>query len=109
MVEKTQSKEGHFTEFTAARIIKNILSAIQYCHDEKHIVHRDLVSTMFSLFHFDGYTLHTIDSRVHSFDHLRVHSFTHTYIHLLMKRNRRIFFLQIRRMMHKLRLLILGK
>ena len=73
-MEKTQSKEGHFTEFTAARIIKNILSAIQYCHDEKHIVHRDLVSTMFSLFHFDGYTLHTIDSRVHSLDHLRVHS-----------------------------------
>ena len=36
---------------------------------------------MFSLLHFDGYTLHTIDSRVHSFDHLRVHSFTHTYIH----------------------------
>ena len=59
MVEKTQSKEGHFTEFTAARIIKNILSAIQYCHDEKHIVHRDLVSNVFPL-DFDGYTLHTV-------------------------------------------------
>jgi serine/threonine protein kinase len=44
VIEKTSSKEGHFTEFTAARIIKNILSAIQYCHDVKHIVHRDLVS-----------------------------------------------------------------
>ena len=45
VIEKTQSSEGHFSEYTAARIIKNILSAIQYCHDVKQIVHRDLVST----------------------------------------------------------------
>ena len=44
VVEKSRSKEGHFTEFTAARIIRNILSAISYCHDVKKIVHRDLVS-----------------------------------------------------------------
>lgn len=44
VVEKSRSKEGHFTEFTAARIIRNILSAISYCHDVKNIVHRDLVS-----------------------------------------------------------------
>lgn len=44
VVDKTKSKEGHFSEFTAARIVKNILSAISYCHDVKNIVHRDLVS-----------------------------------------------------------------
>ena len=49
VIEKTKSKEGHFSEFTAARIIKNILSAIQYCHDEKQIVHRDLVSFRFDI------------------------------------------------------------
>jgi len=42
VVEKTKSKD-HFSEFTAARIIRNILSAIAYCHDVKNIVHRDLV------------------------------------------------------------------
>ena len=46
VVEKTQSKEGHFSEYSAARIIKNILSAIRYCHDDKHIVHRDLVRVL---------------------------------------------------------------
>ena len=43
VVEKTHSPEGHFSEFCAARIIRNILSGIQYCHEEKNIVHRDLV------------------------------------------------------------------
>lgn len=47
VVEKSRSKEGHFNEFTAARIIRNILSAISYCHDVKNIVHRDLVSAEF--------------------------------------------------------------
>jgi len=46
VVEKMRSKEGHFSEYTAARIIQNILSAISYCHDVKKIVHRDLVSNI---------------------------------------------------------------
>ena len=78
MVEKTQSKEGHFTEFTAARIIKNILSAIQYCHDEKHIVHRDLVSEIFPLYNFDGYTYLRL---THAFTHSITYAFTHLLIH----------------------------
>jgi len=49
VVEKTKSKEGHFSEFTAARIIRNILSAISYCHDVKKIVHRDLKPENFLL------------------------------------------------------------
>jgi len=49
VVEKTRSKEGHFSEFTAARIIRNILSAISYCHDVKNIVHRDLKPENFLL------------------------------------------------------------
>mmetsp|Transcript_4430 Transcript_4430/g.12734 ORF Transcript_4430/g.12734 Transcript_4430/m.12734 type:complete len:210 (+) Transcript_4430:298-927(+) len=43
VVEKTHSPEGHFSEFCVARIIRNILSGIRYCHEEKNIVHRDLV------------------------------------------------------------------
>lgn len=49
VVEKSRSKEGHFNEFTAARIIRNILSAISYCHDVKKIVHRDLVSIEYDM------------------------------------------------------------
>jgi len=49
VVDKTKSKEGHFSEFTAARIVKNILSAISYCHDVKNIVHRDLKPENFLL------------------------------------------------------------
>jgi len=49
VVEKTHSKEGHFSEFDAAKIIRNILLGIQYCHEEKHIVHRDLKPENFLL------------------------------------------------------------
>lgn len=42
IIDKTQSKEGHFSEKDAANLISNILDAIAYCHDEKQIVHRDL-------------------------------------------------------------------
>jgi len=48
VVEKTR-KGKCFTEYGAARIIRNILSAISYCHDEKHIVHRDLKPENFLL------------------------------------------------------------
>ena len=41
-VEKAESDEGHFHEDDAACLIRDILDAIRYIHDEKHIVHRDL-------------------------------------------------------------------
>ncbi len=42
IISKTQSPEGHFSEKDAASLIRCILDAIRYCHDEKQIVHRDL-------------------------------------------------------------------
>lgn len=35
------SEEQHFSEQDAAKIVKQILSAINYCH-QRNIVHRDL-------------------------------------------------------------------
>ena len=52
VVEKVHSPgDGVFTEFCAARILRNILSGIRYCHEEKNIVHRDLVCNMLISFH----------------------------------------------------------
>lgn len=42
IIAKTQSSEGHFSEHDAAVLVRDILDAIRYCHDEKGIVHRDL-------------------------------------------------------------------
>jgi calcium-dependent protein kinase len=42
IIAKTQSPEGHFSERDAANLIRLILDAIAYCHDELQIVHRDL-------------------------------------------------------------------
>ena len=42
VIEKTESPEGHFFEEDAAIIIRDILDAIRYIHDELNIVHRDL-------------------------------------------------------------------
>jgi calcium-dependent protein kinase len=42
IIEKTQSDEGHFSERDAAKLVRCILDAIAYCHDQKGIVHRDL-------------------------------------------------------------------
>jgi calcium-dependent protein kinase len=42
IIAKTQSPEGHFSERDAANLIRSILDAIAYCHDELQIVHRDL-------------------------------------------------------------------
>lgn len=41
IIAKTQSTEGHFSEHDAAKLVRDILDAIRYCH-EKGIVHRDL-------------------------------------------------------------------
>ena len=42
IIEKTQSDEGHFSEQDGANLVRCILDAIAYCHDQKGIVHRDL-------------------------------------------------------------------
>uniref|UniRef100_A0A7S0GFI7 Calmodulin n=1 Tax=Proboscia inermis TaxID=420281 RepID=A0A7S0GFI7_9STRA len=42
IIAKTNSEEGHFSEKDAASLVRSILNAIKYCHDEKQIVHRDL-------------------------------------------------------------------
>lgn len=42
IIEKTQSDEGHFSERDAAKLVRCILDAIRYCHEEMQIVHRDL-------------------------------------------------------------------
>jgi len=42
IIEKTQSDEGCFSERDAAFLVRSILDAIAYCHDQKGIVHRDL-------------------------------------------------------------------
>lgn len=41
IIQKTNSKEGHYSEHDAAKIIKQVLDAIAYCH-QKNICHRDL-------------------------------------------------------------------
>ena len=38
----TQEDKGPFPEKDAAKLVRDMLSAIAYCHDVKHIVHRDL-------------------------------------------------------------------
>jgi len=35
IIAKTQSSEGHFSEHDAAALVRDILDAIRYCHDEK--------------------------------------------------------------------------
>jgi len=42
IIEKTQSVEGCFSERDGASLVRCILDAIAYCHDQKGIVHRDL-------------------------------------------------------------------
>ncbi len=49
VIEKAESAEGHFNEEDAAIIIRDILDAIRYIHDELNIVHRDLKPENFLL------------------------------------------------------------
>ena len=41
IIDKFESDEGHFAEFEAAKLIRDVFDAIKYCHD-LGIVHRDL-------------------------------------------------------------------
>ena len=47
VVALARTPQKHFDEATAARIIFNILSALSYLHEVKHIVHRDLKASNF--------------------------------------------------------------
>lgn len=47
VVALTLTPQKHFNEATAARIVRNILSALSYLHEVKHIVHRDLKASNF--------------------------------------------------------------
>ena len=49
VIEKSESEEGHFSEEDAAVLIRDILDAIRYIHDELNIVHRDLKPENFLL------------------------------------------------------------
>ena len=49
VIEKAETEEGHFKEDDAACLIRDILDAIRYIHDELHIVHRDLKPENFLL------------------------------------------------------------
>ena len=49
IIAKTHSPEGHYSEYDAGRIIRNVLEAISYCHNVKNIVHRDLKPENFLL------------------------------------------------------------
>ncbi|KAG5185335.1 calcium-dependent protein kinase [Tribonema minus] len=42
IIKKTESAEGRYSERDAARIVRNILSGIAYCHTQHNICHRDL-------------------------------------------------------------------
>jgi serine/threonine protein kinase len=47
VVALARTRQKHFDEATAAHIIRNILSALLYLHEVKHIVHRDLKASNF--------------------------------------------------------------
>lgn len=41
IIDKFESEEGHYAEFEAAKLIRDVVDAIKYCHT-RGIVHRDL-------------------------------------------------------------------
>lgn len=49
VIEYAESANGHFSEEDAAILIRDILDAIRYIHDELNIVHRDLKPENFLL------------------------------------------------------------
>ena len=53
-------KQRHFTEHTAAKIMKQVLSAVHYCHQRK-IVHRDLKPENLLLVRPDDFEIKVID------------------------------------------------
>lgn len=65
IIEKTQTEDDGivcFSEKDASKLVRDVLSAVSYCHDEKGIVHRDLKPENF-LFkdHSDNATIKIID------------------------------------------------
>eukprot|EP00934_Nitzschia_sp_Nitz4_P000663 Nitzschia sp. Nitz4//scaffold104_size75438//14107//15694//NITZ4_005652-RA/size75438-snap-gene-0.119-mRNA-1//-1//CDS//3329532374//663//frame0 len=70
VVEKSHSPEHHFSEYDAARILRNILDAIAYCHDVKNICHRDLKVENFLLLNDqDDAPVKIIDFGLSRFNH----------------------------------------
>lgn len=49
VIDLSESEQGHFEEDDAACLIRDILDAIRYIHDELNIVHRDLKPENFLL------------------------------------------------------------
>ena len=37
IIAKTQSSEGHFSEHDAAKLVRDILDAIRYCHSKGYV------------------------------------------------------------------------
>ena len=49
VLEKADSEDGHVLEYDAALLIRDIVNAIEYCHNKMNIVHRDLKPENFLL------------------------------------------------------------
>jgi calcium-dependent protein kinase len=77
IIAKTNSEEGRFTEQDAAKLVQQILSAIEYCHNVHNICHRDLKPENF-LFKTssEDAELKVIDFGLSRFDDMEEHMHT---------------------------------
>jgi calcium-dependent protein kinase len=48
IIAKSKSEAGHYSEHDASTLVLKILDAIDHCHSEHDIVHRDLKVVRFS-------------------------------------------------------------